>query len=395
MKILILDDDEGRSNTLRDHIVRENVCDIRSILLSADTSQARQEVTKQYFDVVVMDVVLPKRGSERASAENGLEFLRTLSRGGKYIKPGRIIGITGYLDDISRFREKFEESCNTVIEARSGDASWRDRIVAALRYTSEAKFAKSVVESKMHAITIHGIQTFGGWQNRLQSLTDELVPGVPFHSYTYGFFSILAFFIPYVRNREVKILAKKLKALFEKNSEDSKFVIFSHSFGTYLMTKALLLLVDEGAPIPVRTLVLSGSVLPERFSMHRLRERGILVVNDCGDHDYVLYLSKAVVPGTGMAGKSGLYGFQDTTGLNRFFVGGHSHYFHGDDFMRKYWVPLLGGVTSPEAVDFRSISFIRHSVLDKLVVSCGFIKHYLYGALLVVATYWLLAKAFN
>lgn len=378
MKILILDDDTKRAKALFNHICNANVCDTQSVLLLENTSQGKQVLATRYFDLVVMDVVLPKRGGESASADNGLDFLKSISRGGRYYKPGKIIGITAYLNDIAAFRERFEEFCHSVIEARPSDASWKEKIVRAVSYATDSMIGQSASTSNVRAITIHGIQTFGAWQNRLETLANEVAPGTQFHSYKYGFFSIGAFFIPFLRNREAKILSEKLETLFNAYSKDSTFVIYAHSFGTYLATNALLILAERKVPTPVSTLVLAATVLPERFSMSTLCAMNIKVVNDCGDDDYVLYLSKALVPGTGMGGRCGLYEFQDGRVLNRYFRGGHSHYFNGNEFMKRYWIPLLNNNFQPTGIDFRKPSFFKHSIADKIIAAIGYLKGYIY-----------------
>jgi hypothetical protein len=77
-------------------------------------------------------------------------------------------------------------------------------------------------------------------------------------------------------------------------------------------------------------------------------------VNDCGINDSVLVLSQLVVLFTGMAGRVGFYGFSGGTVFNRFFAGGHSHYFQPagsdpDAFMRQNWLKLL---TAEEDIDW-------------------------------------------
>jgi hypothetical protein len=46
-----------------------------------------------------------------------------------------------------------------------------------------------------------------------------------------------------------------------------------------------------------------------------------------GLDDKILFLSEALVPNTGMAGRIGFYGLNNNRFVNRYFKGGHSHYF--------------------------------------------------------------------
>lgn len=380
MRILIVDDDKKRSVSLIDFIADSGISDRQNIETAECLDAARELLRRSYFDVLILDVVLPKRTNSKPDANEGLKVLRLLSHSSHYNKPERIIGITAHIDDISQFRMEFDKYCLAIVEAHPTTIAWKSKITGALTYTSASKMKRSVKNNNLHIITIHGIRTFGGWQKRLQLIVNRTCGDIPCHSYKYGVFSLVAFFFPALRNRETKRLTKHLQSLFENNLNAS-FIIFSHSFGTYLTAESISELMNTNKfnkYLPVKTIVLSGSVLPQSFDWMKFREFGIRVVNDCADNDYVLYLSQAFIWGTGMAGKCGFYGFQDNLTTNRFFTGGHSSYFDGDDFMTEHWVPLLETDATVDEVDLRSHSFIKHHVIDKIFVVFGKIKHFVY-----------------
>src|SRR5690606_3416078 len=95
----------------------------------------------------------------------------------------------------------------------------------------------------------------------------------------------------------------------------------------------------------IDTVILSGSVLPHSFRWQDLL--GVRVrqlVNDCGCKDAILWLSQLLVIGTGSAGFTGFTGVTGPQFRNRYFRFGHSGFFRkwgGEDFMNRYWVPLL------------------------------------------------------
>ncbi|PUA27434.1 MAG: hypothetical protein B0W54_12700 [Cellvibrio sp. 79] len=191
-------------------------------------------------------------------------------------------------------------------------------------------------------VTIHGIRTFGEWQDRLSKMLD----GVEVSSYGYGYFSVVSFFIPFLRWIAVRIFRLKLKKLIELHP-GAEFSFVAHSFGTHILGYALKGFKPEELP-HVRHILLAGSVLPSNFDWLLLFKSGKIkrVINDCGTNDSILILSQFFVLLTGMAGRVGFYGFTGNQLVNRYFQGGHSHYFEkGDDgsspFMERYWLPLL------------------------------------------------------
>ena len=48
-------------------------------------------------------------------------------------------------------------------------------------------------------ITVHGIRTFGQWQQRLEQLVKSTAPDIEIRNYHFGYYSFLAYIIPPLR----------------------------------------------------------------------------------------------------------------------------------------------------------------------------------------------------
>lgn len=378
MKIIIVDDDDVRSEKLAEFLVDSKLVSRGDVHISSCTNDAKQVMRNVYFDAMILDVVIPRQRSEGASAAYGLSFLSHVARSPSIKKPEKIIGMTAHLSDISMFRMEFDEYCLSVIEAPANSDEWKPRVVAGLSYTATSKLGRVVDKQKVHALTVHGIRTFGEWQDRLRGIVHAKYAAIPFHNYKYGYFSSISFSVPILRDREVKRLANHLLQLFD-GSEGARFVIYCHSFGTYLVANALKLLVSQGYQVPVDTVCLAGSVLPSRYDWGFLfRSANTRIVNDCADKDFVLWCSELIVYGTGMAGKTGFYGISNRRLINRFHRGGHSSYFEGDQFLSACWMPMLDASEEPIPVDERISSILAHDVAEQVVAMVGWGKPYFY-----------------
>jgi Leucine-rich repeat (LRR) protein/pimeloyl-ACP methyl ester carboxylesterase len=210
-------------------------------------------------------------------------------------------------------------------------------------------------------ITVHGIRTFGQWQERLENLLRTAAPPeaeLTVVHYKFGYFSAFAFLSIFLRWLTTRRFRSELVAL--TRTPWDRVDIVAHSFGTFIATKALAAL-PASHPLRVSTLILAGSVLPDFFSWSKLvPARTQRVVNECGTKDNVLFLSQAL-PFLGMAGRVGFRGFTGTHLRNRFFHFGHSGYFIGDngptdEFMRNEWVPILIEGTEASPADCRTPS---------------------------------------
>lgn len=340
MKVLLVDDSVKRAEIIIKWL-SDNILPQEAIEWVTTSSEARAKVSRGYYDVLLLDVVLPKRNDDVAKWINGIDLLNFISSSARVKKPEKIIGITAYTDDIASFRDRFEEHCLSVIEVRLGDITWQPKFAAAFSYTVGSQLARVHSTKNVSAITVHGIRTYGQWQERLKRLVKGKADFINFFSYKYGYFPTLYFVFPFLRSEEVLRFERELVRLHRKQPE-AEFVIFSHSFGSYIVANAIKQLIAKNFPIRIKTLVLSGSMLRSDFDWSFIDcYPDIKIINECGSNDVVLLLSEALVPNAGMAGRTGFYGISSDNLLNRYHRGGHSLYFEGDTFMEDKWFPIL------------------------------------------------------
>jgi|GEM_PF-2301176 len=388
MKILIVDDDGRRSSSLKKFIAEKCLIHDEDIRLASCLNEARTYLRAMYFDVLILDVVLPKRADKLSPDPSvGIGLLMELNRESYLKKPERIIGITAHLDDANKFRNEFEKSCNIVVEAPSNSDLWKARIVSSLQYTGISKTSRAVHEAKTAVLSVHGIRTFGQWQARLRKLLEERTEGITFHNYKFGYFSSLVFIFPFFRRMQISRLQKDIeRKLVDK--EFDRIYIFCHSFGTYLVVKCLENIFNKKNIKGNIVLILSGSVLHSDYNWRAIDRGGRLrIINECGSKDHILWLSAAFVYGMGMAGKSGFYGFNDEFLMNRFYSGGHSLYFNGDDFMLRQWLPLFDQPPMISEIDERTNYGLIYGLLEKTVILLASVKHLAYLAIILFIIY--------
>ncbi|MGH7154418.1 MAG: hypothetical protein ACREF3_10880, partial [Acetobacteraceae bacterium] len=210
-------------------------------------------------------------------------------------------------------------------------------------------------------ITIHGIQTYGRWQERLKALLNvdgrwrsgqsenQVV------SYKFGVFTIASFCIAWFRHRAADQFRLYLDSLFETGG-NQRVDIIAHSFGTYLALEALASR-KLSREVRIHTAIFCGSVIsPNRDLSHIVGPGRVIgrLINECRIFDRILPL--ALLPGgLGMAGRIGLQGLEGYAIWNRYHRLGHSGYFMRrrhlpyDGFMCRWWVPLL--LTERSVVD--------------------------------------------
>ena len=242
-------------------------------------------------------------------------------------------------------------------------------------------------------VTVHGIRTFGQWQERLEKLVRARCSGVEFVNYKYGYFSIIGFIVPFFRWLITRRFRNELIRLCE-GGRRPRIDLVGHSFGTHMIAWGISRLPTK-CDLTINTVILSGSVLRAGFPWRELIGKRVKrVVNDCGTRDFVLLLSQFLVLFTGMAGRTGFSGSTGNVFRNRYSVFGHSGYFQDarrkstDLYMERYWVPLLLSDQSIEDLDDRQSSPFEGFV-TWLADNAEPIKLMVYATPFVALTWWI------
>lgn len=361
------------------------------IFLAENTQTAKSMLRNICFDFLILDVVLPKR-DESPRAQFGLNLLNEIKNRPAIKKPGKIVGITAHFDDIEIFRRQFDHHCEVLIEASNRNKGWKGILLKAIEFESTRRVSNYTNENKILCITVHGIRTKGSWQEKLKKIVESKVNTVDFHSYKYGYFTVVSFFIPFLRSIKLKHFAKELISIRDRNNESKEMMFFCHSFGTYIVVKGINdYLLKRGEKVNIKLIVLAGSVLPSNFDFKMILDKtDARVVNDCGSDDCILFMSEALVPNTGMAGRIGFYGLNNNRFVNRYFKGGHSHYFEqNDNFMERYWLPLIGNPELIDILDNRDDASLVNVFIEKSISIYGKVKELLYLTALAYVVYFL------
>ena len=192
-------------------------------------------------------------------------------------------------------------------------------------------------------ILVHGIRTFGAWQDRLAALLRSVDRTSRYWFTSTVYLSALAFLVPFLRSVSIRRFRRHLAGRADA-WRDTRVDIVAHSFGTYMVACALRGLPRMQRPL-VHTVILCGSVLKRLFPWHGADGQAKLagrVINDCGLRDPWPRVAMFTGFGMGSAGRHGLIGMTgvDAGIVNRFFPVGHSGFFT-DDFMARHWVSIL------------------------------------------------------
>jgi len=222
--------------------------------------------------------------------------------------------------------------------------------IARIASVPTALASPAIAETVTRAVTaqsfkvicpLHGIRTLAVWQKGLADLASSRGWVCRLDRWSYGRFSILAFFTPWTREAMLGWLRRQ----YDLEMHDRRLIltggrppsVVAHSFGTYILGYTLL----RFDFIRFDKVILCGSILPPDFPWDQLIERGQVqaVRNEFGVRDPWVRWVRWFVRGTGPSGVVGFTGQHPRLEEDEFDFG-HRDYF-GLDHMEDRWVPFL------------------------------------------------------
>lgn len=139
MKILIADDLQSKIAKLVD-VLTQNCGLSRDQIEVAQTSvEARRLLKDQFFDLFIMDILLPAKPEDPPARATSLDLLREIMEEGSCVKPAHILGLTAYPDEAAAAEPYFREQLWNLIKFDETDDDWAKPICNCVEYIKDRK----------------------------------------------------------------------------------------------------------------------------------------------------------------------------------------------------------------------------------------------------------------
>lgn len=344
-KVIIIDDDVVRHRLIKKNVIDTFKLSEEQVDSAYSLNDARVSLRKVTYTVVFLDMALPHYSDNKSDINPwaGVKILNEIASG-KVSSPEKVIGYTALDENLEEKEKEFSGIGFTLDYATAHDISWLSKRKNTIDYSLQRSKLSKKIEKDFAILTVHGIRTFGSWQERLfnevrSKFEDKQVEHLEFKFTGIDFFTFL---IPSLRRKIIERLVSELETWLSENKA-REIYCFSHSFGTYITVKALEKIKAGDGIESIKYLVLSGSVLDQDYNFSKLKHlNDMKVINDCAAGDIPLLFSEGFVLDAGMAGITGFRGISANKVKNRFYFGGHSVFFDNKNtFIRRNWLPLF------------------------------------------------------
>lgn len=201
--------------------------------------------------------------------------------------------------------------------------------VIAVAQASSRKAAKHTL-----VIVIHGIRDEGPWMEMICDVVGS--KSVTVQPIDFDDFGALRFLFGIKVESIIESAVQKIRHAISHAKQqhgDLRLMAIGHSFGTYVLLKAL----DNHPDLEFERMIFCGSVAPRKYRYDKLKNAPPMV-NDCGARDIWPIIAESF--GWKDYGAAGVWGIRVANVHDRYHDFGHSDYLRRE-FAEEYWKPFI------------------------------------------------------
>jgi len=128
IKILVVDDLQSKREKIVKTILDNHDMLEKNIVEAKCVKDAKKYLYKEYFDLMILDLVLPIEEAGECNAKNAVGFLNDIGINPSIHPPIHIVGISGYKDQVEEHHQNFSKKLWNLIDYEESFSSWEDQL---------------------------------------------------------------------------------------------------------------------------------------------------------------------------------------------------------------------------------------------------------------------------
>jgi nucleoside phosphorylase/CheY-like chemotaxis protein len=128
ISILVVDDQEHKQNNIKKVILDNANIKIEDLVIVDCVKDAKRLLYSNYFDLMILDLVLPIEPGMEAEAKNGAQFLEDIHSSPMLKPPIHIVGLSGFSDKVTEYHESFSRKLWNLIDYQADSEIWREQL---------------------------------------------------------------------------------------------------------------------------------------------------------------------------------------------------------------------------------------------------------------------------
>lgn len=128
IQILVVEDQPYKQETIRTTILQNIDIKTEYLQIVGTVKEAKKLLYANYYDLMILDLVLPNEKGDEALPQSGSRFLDDIHNNPMINPPTHIIGLTGFSEFIEAYRAEFSKKLWHLIEYRAESTAWQENL---------------------------------------------------------------------------------------------------------------------------------------------------------------------------------------------------------------------------------------------------------------------------
>lgn len=151
ISVIVVDDDATKYGRVHGVLVAGGV-EAKNIKHSICVADALESIRERSFDLMLLDVNLPRRLGEGPVRGGGLEVLRELSRDDGLRRPRYIVGLTAFEDIVDEFGASFQDHLWSLVHYSENSDRWISQLRMRTEYIRATKESENFSDGVTYGI---------------------------------------------------------------------------------------------------------------------------------------------------------------------------------------------------------------------------------------------------
>ena len=128
IKILVVDDLQSKREKIVKTILDNHDILEKNIIQAKCVNEAKKILYQEYFDLMILDLVLPVEEGGESNAKNATGFLNNIEINPSIHPPIHIVGISGYKDQVEEHHQDFSKKLWNLIDYEEDSSIWEEQL---------------------------------------------------------------------------------------------------------------------------------------------------------------------------------------------------------------------------------------------------------------------------
>ncbi|RYY00601.1 response regulator [bacterium] len=156
IQIIVVEDNQHKQDNIREIVLNSGNIKSDDLKIVGSIKEAKKLLYENYYDLLILDLVLPIEEGMDASARNGIEFLNDIHTSPMIKPPIHIVGLSGFSDMVQEYHEQFSKKLWNLINYEADSTAWHDQLKTIIFHLvkTRERFLQTSVKKHLYDVAI-------------------------------------------------------------------------------------------------------------------------------------------------------------------------------------------------------------------------------------------------